>query len=728
MPRTDASTAGGARAIQVALVLAAAGLFAPFTLLVATGRVMPTTDMRGFHIPLRFLYQQALRAGDSILWTPSIYSGTYLHGEGQGGFLHPLHLLLYWALPLRTAVSLELLLNYLVACGGAYLLCRRLCRVGRVGAGVGALLFAFSGFNLMHAAHLNMVAVLAHLPWVLWLTDIVLVDGDSRRRRGAALALAAVIGSQWLLGFPQAIYFTLLAALPLVLIRWLHGAPVTSLALCAVAALLGTGIGLVQILPTLDVAADAYRAKSGPDFALTFSLHPMNVLQFWSPYTWPSRVYTADEPPVPHEFATYDGAFSLLAVVWLALRFRHLDPDRRRIVLLIGGLGLVALVLAFGRFGVVQPLLVELPGMAIFRAPARYVALVHLALAALAAIAVDDLVAARVEGRVRPRRLAFLAIPFVAGAVTVCLVNGRLVDAASVNGLAPLRTAASGLVWPGLLTVAMMAAGRRAAWALPVLIVLAAADVGRWGYSFVLAEQGVSLRELRTQARVPPAVPRRDYLLRPSGMPEGNLPVMRGWHLADGYLALSPKREFDTADPVDRELSGARWIWNGERWDVVAAPLEPVRLVTAARVERNPARHLQSVDVRRTALVETDVGAMAGPPGTARLALERPGRMIVETEVPSRQLLVTTRRYHAGWRSVRGCTGDLLRVYDVFLGCVVEAGTQTVELRFSPRSFTAGAVASAVSLSVWIAAVVAVMWDRRLGAAPARHGCSSSIV
>ena len=710
---------GQTRAIRVALTLAAAGLFAPLVALVVTGRVLVMTDMRGFHIPLRFLYQQALRGGDSILWTPAIYSGTYLHGEGQGGFLHPLHLLLYWSLPLHTAVSLELLLNYVIACVGGYLLCRRVFRVGEIGAGVGALLFAFSGFNVMHAAHLNMVAVLSHLPWVLWLLDIVLVEASVVRRRGAALALAGVVASQWLLGFPQAIYFTGLAAIPLVFVRWLHGAPLTSVALCVFAVALGTGMGLVQILPTLDVAAGAYRARSGPEFALTFSLHPLNVLQFWSPYTWPSRVYTVDEPPVPHEFAAYNGAFCMLAVVWLATRLRHLEPERRRLVLLLGALGAIALVLAFGRFGVLQALLVELPGMAMFRAPARHLALVHLALAGLAAIAIDDLVRLRSDYRSRAFQLAVLTLPLLAGVVSVIAVNGRYVSAASVNGLTPLAFAASGLVWLAASTMTMLAAAVRFAWALPLLILLAAADLGRWGYSFALGDSGVSLRTLTTEAVAPPGAGRGDYVLRPTRMPDGNLPVMRGWRLADGYLALSPKVEFDPRDPQGRQLSGARWFWDGAGWHFVPEPLPAARLLTEARVERNPLRHLQRVDVTRTALVETAVGPLQGPAGSARLLLERTDQIVVEISAVSRQLLVLSRRYHEGWQPVRGCSGATLRVYGVFLGCVVDEGTRTVEFRFAPRSFAVGRLASVLFVCVWIAGIVVVLKDRRRGTAPA---------
>jgi hypothetical protein len=67
--------------IAVCSVALLAPLFGPLL----TGRVFVSSDLVWFHLPLRYLYQQALHAGDTVLWTPSIFAGLYLHGEGQAG-------------------------------------------------------------------------------------------------------------------------------------------------------------------------------------------------------------------------------------------------------------------------------------------------------------------------------------------------------------------------------------------------------------------------------------------------------------------------------------------------------------------------------------------------------------------------------------------------------------------------------------------------------------------
>ena len=178
------------RSRSLAYVTAACSLalLAPLLVPLFTGRVFTNTDLHWFHLPLRLLYQQALAAGDTVLWTPSIFSGLYIHGEGQAGVFHPFHQLLYRVLPLQPAFNLELIANYLLAFAGMFSFMRRL-QFNRAPSLLGALLFAFSGFNLLHHQHVNMVAIVAHMPWLLAAADVVIVD---ERRRVRTLGVAAI--------------------------------------------------------------------------------------------------------------------------------------------------------------------------------------------------------------------------------------------------------------------------------------------------------------------------------------------------------------------------------------------------------------------------------------------------------------------------------------------------------------------------------------------------------
>ena len=52
-------------------------------------------DLGAYHIPMQYLYAAALHRGETLLWTPSVFAGYYVFGEGQVGMAHPWHLLLY---------------------------------------------------------------------------------------------------------------------------------------------------------------------------------------------------------------------------------------------------------------------------------------------------------------------------------------------------------------------------------------------------------------------------------------------------------------------------------------------------------------------------------------------------------------------------------------------------------------------------------------------------------
>ena len=50
-----------------------------------------------------------------------------------------------------------------------------------------------------------MVAVVAHMPWLLAAADVLIVDERRRARTLAFAGMAIILGSEFLLGFPQGV-------------------------------------------------------------------------------------------------------------------------------------------------------------------------------------------------------------------------------------------------------------------------------------------------------------------------------------------------------------------------------------------------------------------------------------------------------------------------------------------------------------------------------------------
>ena len=666
-----------------ALILAAsAGLLAPLGAPLLTRHVFVYDDLLRFHLPLRYLYQHALEAGDSVLWTPALFAGFYLHGEGQLGAFHPLHQILYRLLPLGTAFNLEIIASYPAAFAGMFWFLRRL-QCSRPAALFGSMLFAFSGFNLLHHHHVNMVAVVAHLPWLLASADVLIVDEGRRGRTLAFASIAALLGSAFLLGFPQAVWWNLLAFAAFGVFRASETQRWTQLLPCAGAVAAGVLLGAVQLLPSAEAVAQSTRMRLPREFGLAFSLHPLNVFQLWSPRFFLRGAYSERERMLFHEFGIYSGAILPVALIWVWIR-RSALPDRRRLIAAATAFAAVMFVLALGRYGGLATLLTYVPVLQSLRAPARYIVLVQFALAILAAVTFDDLLAIAGGARGAPsgRRMAAIWIPAVLGIATTAVLNSHLLPYGPLT-FANAQTAAAGVAVVVVVTLLVHLAGRRMRWAIAALVVATAVDLGLWGIRFVYLTPARTIRELTQAIPRAPIDPAESYAAAPAVGPySGNFLVMRGYRLTTGYAGLYPASRNPLDDDLALRLSGTRWFFDaGGSRGRAGDTLGRVRLLDSGRREVT---------------------------GAARLVVDRPGLLVVDVDAPERGMLVFTERFHSGW-SASTDAGPLqvARADEDFLGCVVDRGVHRVTFRFLPRAFVYGSILSAMG-AAFVAGVLIV--------------------
>jgi hypothetical protein len=663
------------RRLTALVLLCSAALLAPLAIPLATGRVWVFNDLAHFNLPMRHLYQQALLAGDSPIWSPAVFGGFYQHGEGQTGMFHPLHQILYRLFRLDTAFNLEILASYAAAFAGMAWLLRRL-RLSSVAACAGAMLFAFSGFLLLHHHHMNMVAVVAHLPWLLAAADMVIAEDRRSARRAGFAALALCLASAFLVGFPQAVWWDALALGAFTLFRAAETGRWRAIVPCAAAVFLGVLIAGIQVVPTADAAAGSMRAGIDPGFATTFSLHPINLFQLWSPYVLEAGAYSLHDYMWFHEFGVYSGALLPVALAWVWLRRRAL-PARRGVILAATGFTALMVVLALGRYGGLARLLGYVPVLASLRAPTRYIVLAQFAQALLAAVAIDDLVAI-VEGRVEPpsgRQLA-LWIPAGLGLATLLAVNTGLITFGAIP-FATVAAAAPGVAAFVVVTALVWLAGRRWRPALALLVVVTAIDLGVYGIGFVRREPARSIRDIVAGVPLAPAAVPEAYAASPGRGPvQYDIAVLQGYRLTNGYAGLFPAARHDIDSADAQRLGGARWAF-----------LEDGR------------RIMRHEFVARIRLLEEATETSPSLVGSAHLIVDRPGHIVaqVDSPAPGRRIVAFTERFHAGWKATaNGRPVGLIRVDSDFLGCVIGPGAHRVELRFAPRSYRMGWIVSAI--------------------------------
>ena len=367
--------------------------------------VYTTADLVDFHLPLRVFYARCLAAWESPVWCPDLFCGFYIHGEGQAGMAHPLHLLLYAMLPIDVALNAEWLFNYPFAFAGMAWFLRRQ-GLDKTGAAFGGLAFAFCGFNVLRYLHLNYLEPFVHLPWLLACSDVLLRSGP-RQARWAFGGLALLTASAFLLGQPQIVYCNGLAELAYLTWRLGSSARATwrRLPWWAVAKVLGVMIAGVQLLPTLDVKSRSVRDVGSAEFAMTFSVHPANSAQLVAPYFYKSRAlgdrdgtgrrWYGDDDSLRQEYGLYSGSLPCVLLAWMLVRRRDRASGRGVMVwaMIVGG---VALVLAFGRYTPVYGMYLKVvPLSDLFRGPGRFVGIAHFAMAVVAAVGFADLAARR---------------------------------------------------------------------------------------------------------------------------------------------------------------------------------------------------------------------------------------------------------------------------------------------------------------------------------------------
>lgn len=663
------------RALYLAVAAGLAICVVPLGVPLLSGRVFVLGDLSGFHLPVRYLLATALQSGDSPLWTPHLFGGFYMHGEGQAGMFHPLHWILYRWLALQVAFNVELLATYVFGLAGAVVLLRRAVALPRHAALVGGLLFAFSGFHLVLLQHMNAMAIVAHLPWLLLAVRTLLTSARPALRAMAFAALALLIGSQQLLGYPQFFLIVGLAVAMGTLWQTAAADAWPRLPWVMAGALCGAAIGGVQVLPTYDMLTTSVRSALPFELRLSYSMHPWNLVQLWAPYAIAARG------------VAYDGVFCTLALVWACGRSRD---EWRPVVRAAAAVSVCAVILALGRYAGVYTVMAGWPVFSLFRAPLRFMVVAHAAFALIGAVMFADLAnLARLRRPAPWRTVLPLLLPLALALMTAAVgpVSGW-----SLGGEAAWADASHQIVSVlvvGTMTLVVMAAARAHQWALVLLPILVAGDLSFWGHRFLWSPPPATIATIVAAAEDPPAAQPGERVAVLT--PDVNIFAIKGYRVTTGYAGLPPARLMDPATDVALRLAGAAAIRRDSGWQSVPDPMPRARCVSDVRVSRDVA-DVNAIDITSTALVDEALQVVRIAPRRVTMLSDRPGHIQVGLEPGGRCLAVLSEAYHAGWRAVDDRSQGLrvVAAYHDFLGVLAEPGTRAITLTFAPSSLRAG--------------------------------------
>lgn len=425
----------------------------------------------------RFILE-SLRAGQPPLWNPYLFAGVPFLAAGQHSALYPFSFIFY-IFPLWWAYGAFAALQVFLAGAFMYLFLRVL-GVGRLGATLGAMTYALSGFMLVSVVFPMIVAGAAWLPLILTCIELALRQQPALGGRptrlpwiaGGALAL----GCQVLAGHIEITLYTLMVASVYAAWRllrlttdggrrttdrgWRFLVPPVSSVVAIMA--LGLGLGAIQLVPLFDVVQSNFRQGAATFEQIQGWAYPArHIAAFLVPNIFgnPAHhtyldLFTGQVMPAPPnplvggeptiwwgiknyvEGGAYVGILPLLLAVIAVLSWLHQRRQGRRRMGLVyvlhrdrydpapvpffAVLALVALAFAFGT--PLYRLIFWLPGVNQLHSPFRWVWPYTLAMAALAGFGVE---AARRMPAESVRRLGGLAA--LAGVGVIAAVGlGRL--------------------------------------------------------------------------------------------------------------------------------------------------------------------------------------------------------------------------------------------------------------------------------------------------------------
>jgi hypothetical protein len=420
---------GRIRAEMAARALLTLGALLPYWRLLTFSVIYITDDVFASDIfngelPGRALIGQLVRHGQMPVWTTQLCSGVPLAGNAA----EPIGLAAFALLPPAAALDLLVIVLLLVAAHGAYTLARRF-DADRPGAILAGLAFAGCGYIACQLKHLGIVSTVVWLPVGLVLIDRTLDAGVAVSRARRALFMAAfglVFAEQVLAGFPQSAYICALvygtfALFRMICNRQCLGSLRSTVALLGgllAAIVLGAAAGAVVLLPLSALGGVSDRAEAlGWDWSTRLAYWPPNILTFLVPYfhgdisnnTYPG-------PSLFWEDYGYVGLATVLLAVYGAVRER-----RRPVVIFTILMTLVAYLFVLGRATpVFRIAYLVIPGMKLFRFPTRFLIVVELGLALLAAIGLTRL------GADLKRRLP--ASPRLARGIVLAICAGTALD------------------------------------------------------------------------------------------------------------------------------------------------------------------------------------------------------------------------------------------------------------------------------------------------------------
>lgn len=783
---TEAIRCGGPILLLGFLTL---GFLAP-VLLSPADEVIASPDIGGYFLHIHDYIRAEFLSGRLPLWDPYNCAGMPFAANPQCTVFYPPSWL-YLLMPVPEAHKWMVATHLFLAATTMYLFLRR---VGlQRGIAVAACLpWIFGSYAMANVAvgHLTMLFTAAWLPLVLYCAHRAL-SGDGMRWFFWA---GMVLGVQLLAGEPQNSYYTLLLLIlyAFVMTLWPEDGTVDARQGAAISqssqsrgmpagrrawtrwtrlagglALAGTvaaTISAIQLLPTLELLIHSDRSGNTYDFAANRSLPPASLIGLIVPWSTDLRglqtiVYGRPVyADLNWEFACYAG---ILTLVLAALSLRVRGKPALRVAWIAMPLSL--LFMLGGHTPLYRVLLTILPGLNLFRIPARAEVIALWAIAVMAGFGLQwlSLAGERWAGRWRVSATAGLILLLAALFIPVGFLGAVKLVPDPVEWWKPRYETVTlfdpALGRPVLLVLATLALVWVARWlptrakvlvvgafiALDLFVSRPAIPLVRYapeeqeGFQFLAASRQAARSEGLFRVDCAPAHASANLALQARAENVNGywpLTLKRFYRYVHWMRGQEPGRErfqlhdelYTTATPFLRLLNVRTASSNRpgsagpdtivedphplpRAWLVDRAEVIPEEQAVLERL-RDPA-----FDPAGLVLLESAPRGPLAPgeqsAGRCTAAQPDPGSLVIEAQCTRDAYLVISQIFYPGWRTtVDGVPVRLERADYLISALPLSAGSHHVTLRYEPLSFSIGALVTTMAVLLAIGVAGSAYW------------------
>ncbi len=379
------------RFLPIVWLLTLALLIFGKTLFPPAGQIIFGSDLMSSHYFKLTQMRQSLFEGVLPFWNPYSFSGIpLLANPNIGSLFYPFNII-FFLLPLPTAVAMYEMLHVVFAGITMYWLLRQ--HIDKLSAVAGATVFAFSGYMAGHTymGQIELIAAMAYIPLIFGLFQKLLIENN---KRYFILAIGALT-LQILLGSPITVMFTLELVGLYVLFRLIQmirshmpiSTIVINIILCT--AIIGFAFGLtsVELFPVAELSSQSIRANGVPyEFASRGALEIWQFPLFVDPFIFghPIKSLTPIRAiwPDVNEFNYFIGIIPLVIVgIFMLVTISRILKKRRidsMVLFCLIAMGFF-FITAFGDKGYLYQILYQLvPFSRFFRIPVRNLSIVIL--------------------------------------------------------------------------------------------------------------------------------------------------------------------------------------------------------------------------------------------------------------------------------------------------------------------------------------------------------------